>query len=188
MVTEAKAVLRRRLRSARGRLHPEHRDAETERTVAALRRWLERLGWPPVASYAATGSELDLADLHRRIWRRNGTLLLPRVSGERRLTWHRIDAETQLEPGFHGILEPDPGLAPTVDLHDAVVLLVPGVGFTVDGHRLGQGGGFYDQLIAHSPHAVTVGVGFACQRVESVPCEDHDAVLERVLLGGRWVR
>lgn len=186
MVAAAKQVLRRRLRGLRSRLPPPERAAETAATIATLAAWLVELGWPPVASYVAAGSELDLDPLHRRIWERGGELLLPRVCGDGALAWHRVDGPQQLVDGYRGIREPDPTLTPEGVLDGAVALLVPGVGFTADGHRLGQGGGFYDRVLARGEHRVSVGIGFGCQGLAELPLEAHDGVLDRVLIAGRW--
>jgi 5-formyltetrahydrofolate cyclo-ligase len=62
------------------------------------------------------------------------------------------------------------------------VVLVPGLAFTVDGHRLGQGGGWYDRFLEHiRPDCRTIGVGFAVQLVDTMPIEHHDVVLDRVV-------
>jgi len=62
------------------------------------------------------------------------------------------------------------------------VVVVPGVAFTVDGDRLGQGGGWYDRFLpAVRPECTTVGVAFAEQIVDSLPIEPHDVRIDRVV-------
>jgi 5-formyltetrahydrofolate cyclo-ligase len=71
---------------------------------------------------------------------------------------------------------PDPS---AVDL-----VIVPGVAFTPDGHRLGQGGGWYDRFLAGvRPGTPTVGVCFDVQVVPSLPVEPHDVHVDRVVSG-----
>jgi 5-formyltetrahydrofolate cyclo-ligase len=41
------------------------------------------------------------------------------------------------------------------------VVVVPCVGFTASGHRLGYGGGYYDRWLAARPHVVAVGVAWS---------------------------
>jgi 5-formyltetrahydrofolate cyclo-ligase len=70
--------------------------------------------------------------------------------------------------------EPD---ASTVD-----VVVVPGLAFTNGGHRIGQGGGWYDRFLAGiRPDAVTVGVAFREQLVDELPVEAHDIRLHHVI-------
>ncbi len=53
------------------------------------------------------------------------------------------------------------------------VLVVPGLGFDVEGHRLGFGAGHYDRSLAVT-EAWPVGLAFALQRVERLPRAPHD--------------
>jgi 5-formyltetrahydrofolate cyclo-ligase len=62
------------------------------------------------------------------------------------------------------------------------LILVPGVAFSTDGHRLGRGGGFYDRLLAgRASAAFKLGVCFRLQLRASIPCEQHDIVLDLVI-------
>ena len=73
-----------------------------------------------------------------------------------------------LRPGPYGILEPAEGeVAEKLD-----VIICPGLAFTPEGARLGQGGGFYDRALARYPAARKIGVAFACQILPSLPCEN----------------
>lgn len=103
-------------------------------------------------------------------------------------------APDDLAPGFRRIPEP-PRDAPAVALEAIDLIAVPGLGFDAEGRRLGQGGGYYDRLLADPRRrAVTVGVGFACQIIDRVPVDGHDVALdvvvtERGVAGrGRWLR
>jgi len=46
--------------------------------------------------------------------------------------------------------------------------------------RLGYGAGFYDTFLARV-HALTVGLGYALQRVDTLPHEPHDILLDAVI-------
>ena len=62
------------------------------------------------------------------------------------------------------------------------VVIVPGLAFTVDGHRLGQGGGHFDRFLPRlSPSCLKAGVAFREQVVDVVPMEPHDVVLDVVI-------
>ena len=70
--------------------------------------------------------------------------------------------------------EPDPV---TIDL-----VVVPGVAFTASGHRLGQGGGWYDRFLPGlRPGVMRIGVCFAECLVDELPTEAHDVVMDRVI-------
>lgn len=62
------------------------------------------------------------------------------------------------------------------------VIIVPGTAFTVDGARIGQGGGWYDRFLpGRSVEAVLIGVAFSPQIVESLPTESHDVTLDIIV-------
>lgn len=67
------------------------------------------------------------------------------------------------------------------------VVVVPGLAFTPDGHRLGQGGGHYDRFLARlRPECVTIGVCFAEQVCERLPAEAHDVRVDVVVTDAGW--
>lgn len=62
------------------------------------------------------------------------------------------------------------------------VFIVPGTAFTVDGDRVGQGGGWYDRfLVGRRDDSVLIGVAFSPQIVESLPTEPHDVTVHVVV-------
>jgi 5-formyltetrahydrofolate cyclo-ligase len=62
------------------------------------------------------------------------------------------------------------------------LMIVPGLAFTRDGHRLGRGGGFYDRYLALLPStAVKIGVCFSVQIVPSLPAEPHDQHMNAII-------
>lgn len=87
-------------------------------------------------------------------------------------------------------LQPAPwgGLQPGDDAQsaDPQVLVVPLLGFTGDGHRLGQGGGHYDRYLAGHTSAVPIGIGWDCQQVPALPLEPHDCPLRAVITPTRF--
>lgn len=67
------------------------------------------------------------------------------------------------------------------------LLLIPLVGFDRAGYRLGYGGGYYDRtLAAASPRPMTIGIGYACTRLDSIHSQPHDIGLDRILTEDGW--
>jgi 5-formyltetrahydrofolate cyclo-ligase len=70
--------------------------------------------------------------------------------------------------------EPDPA---AIDL-----VVVPGVAFTASGHRLGQGGGWYDRFLTGlRPGVQRIGVCFRECLVDEIPTEAHDITMDLVI-------
>lgn len=85
--------------------------------------------------------------------------------------------ESDLEPGPFGILQPRAEAEAIVPQ----ALIVPLVGFSVQGDRLGQGGGHYDRWLEKHPQTTAIGLGWDCQEVASLPVEAHDRRLDMIV-------
>lgn len=61
------------------------------------------------------------------------------------------------------------------------VIIVPMLGFDKQLHRLGYGGGYYDQLLARHPDAVKIGVCYENGRLAALPSEAHDIPMNLIV-------
>lgn len=179
--SDAKTRLRAAMRARRARLDPAvlaaagvavcRRLASLE-VVAEARR---------VAAYRAARGEIPLDALLDG--ERREAFTLPRVVGDD-LEFVAWRADQSFAPGAFGILEPVGGARVALADHDAV--LVPLTAFDGRGHRLGQGGGFYDRalasLVSGGPtRPAIIGVAHWFQRVDEVPVEHWDVPLDAVV-------
>ena len=64
------------------------------------------------------------------------------------------------------------------------LLLVPGLAFTLHGHRLGRGKGYYDRLLSSLKSLpnppVTVGIAMDMQILSEIPVDLHDQLVDRL--------
>ena len=63
------------------------------------------------------------------------------------------------------------------------VVLVPCVGFTADGHRLGYGGGYFDRWLALHPDVTSIGVAWVMSEIASADFapQPHDQTLTLIV-------
>jgi 5-formyltetrahydrofolate cyclo-ligase len=62
------------------------------------------------------------------------------------------------------------------------LILVPGIAFSKDRHRLGRGGGFFDRLLAgRAKDSFKLGICFSFQMLDALPREPHDIVMDAVV-------
>ena len=94
------------------------------------------------------------------------------------------DLEADIVTGRFGIREPRTGCA-RLSLKRLDLILVPGIAFDLDGHRLGRGRGYYDRLLGELQGA-RCGVAFDQQIVDRVPIEPHDMRLSCIVTPTRW--
>ena len=97
------------------------------------------------------------------------------------LSFRAITSESELEPGRLGVREPtDASELVAVDRVDLFV--VPGLGFTQEGKRLGRGGGYYDATLrAGGVRSRRVGLAFTEQMVDDLPSADDDMDMDLVV-------
>ena len=134
-----------------------------------------------VGFYVSSGHEVETHEMIRDCFRMGKQVAVPKCGDKAAdMSLYRIDSFDDLMPGAFGILEPCDSVD-KVELDVIDVLIVPGLGFDRSGHRLGQGGGYYDALLASSPRAVVVGIAFGVQIVDAIPVEVHDAVVDLIV-------
>lgn len=60
------------------------------------------------------------------------------------------------------------------------IVIVPGLGFSADGKRLGKGKGFYDRYLQDST-VLKIGIGFEIQIESNIPTDSHDVKMDFVV-------
>jgi 5-formyltetrahydrofolate cyclo-ligase len=176
-----KTALRQQLRARLASLTPAERATASTRFRDQVLRFP---GWhraSRILLYAPMTGELDVALLWHDALSARKSLCFPRFVPATGLFEARLveDPHRDLHVGAFGIREP--GSDSTVlSLNRLDLVLVPGLGFTPDGHRLGRGRGYYDRLLPEI-RGLKCGVGFDQQMVDAIPCESHDVILDCIL-------
>lgn len=179
---DTKQALRRTARAARAAFVATlTADARTalEMALAGIVRPLAAAAHYP-ASYAALGPEIDPVHIEKVL----GPHAFPRVSGDT-LFFHLAEWPA-LSPGFGQIPEP----AANMPLVTPDLLLVPLLAATLDGRRLGQGGGFYDRTLRRlraEARVTAIGLAWDVQLVADLPLDPWDERLDYVATPTRLV-
>ena len=90
-----------------------------------------------------------------------------------------MDDLSKVEKGYAGIPEPIAD-EPVADDETALVLM-PGLAFDPQGHRIGYGGGFYDKFLAQEPNHPTLALCYEFQMLEHLETEEFDIPVDTVL-------
>ena len=117
-------------------------------------------------------------------------VILPRVINETQMTWHHYDGTWTTDT--LGIATPGNDSSPSesADISTAAAIFIPSVAASIDGRRLGRGGGYYDRLLEHLPQhsaggplriAVIDVAGLLPEGV--IPMDAHDGWVDSVLVG-----
>lgn len=103
---------------------------------------------------------------------------VPKVYGDD-MKFIYITDFSQVEKGYAGIPEPIAD-EPVADDPTALVLM-PGLAFDKDGHRIGYGGGFYDRFLAAERNHPTLALCYDFQMLPALETEEFDIPVDCVL-------
>lgn len=186
-LSETKRVVRATLKARRAALPAEQR---VRASALACQHLKASEAWPiggGVALFAPFGDEIDPTALAVYA---PGLVAYPQVVADDLI--FRVAELRDLTPAPpFGI--PEPAVTCPV-VEDLALIVVPGLGFTKEGHRIGYGRGFYDRALlrlrlAH-PRLVAVGFGFAAQIEPTLPVGPQDQPLDALVTedGFSWTR
>src|SRR5438105_1040938 len=161
--SQLKTQLRLKLREEARRFSPADRAAASAQICQRLQ---EQAVWKEARSilfYYPMPDEPDLHPLFASALAEGKTAVLPRYSTVRGdyEACQVCELERDLQPGAFGIREPVSACS-IFDLKKLDFVLAPGIGFTLNGLRLGRGKGYYDRLLAQIP-GCKCGVAFDWQ-------------------------
>ena len=173
-----KAAVRRQLRQTLAALSEQDRHAKSVAACSLIAASAEFAAARVVMLFLSTPTEVDTAPLALKCWQAGKTVVAPKVSWDQRrmLPIEIVSLNTGMTITGPGVREPVGGKPMPVDFIDLVI--VPGLGFSPTGYRIGRGMGFYDRFLAQSEFlGVSCGLAFEEQVVEQLPILDHDMPL-----------
>lgn len=184
-----KHPLRARLRELRKRLSPQEQNAAAARLVTRLVASPLLRASQRIACYLPNDGEIDPTRLIERLWEMKRQCYLPVLSrlSRDRLWFARVLPDTPLSPNRFGIPEPVVSARSLLRAQELDLILMPLVGFDLQGNRLGMGGGFYDRSLEflrqrrcwRKPRLL--GLAHECQRVEELIPDPWDIPLQGVV-------
>jgi 5-formyltetrahydrofolate cyclo-ligase len=130
-----------------------------------------------IMTYLHYREEVETSGIAQEILRQGKRLLVPLCKQEETelIACEIRDLSRDVCPGLLGIPEPRPEALRPVPPQEIDLVLVPGVAFDYQGHRIGYGKGYYDRFLPKlKPDAGVIGLAFACQVVEKIEPAEHD--------------
>ena len=103
---------------------------------------------------------------------------VPKVYGDDMRFIYLTDL-SRVEKGYAGI--PEPIADGPVAQDTTALVLMPGLVFDPQGHRIGYGGGFYDRFLSQEPNHPTVALCYEFQMMPSLQTEEFDIPVDCVL-------
>jgi 5-formyltetrahydrofolate cyclo-ligase len=180
-LNESKAKLRKKILDLRALIGNDMSEMASQSTWALLQKNADFKKSGVVAAFASIRGEIDTYPILEGVLAAGKKLALPHVSKDKtQLRFYEVKDLNGLTPGEFGILCPEPVHAVAMDKID--LILVPGLAFDRKGYRLGFGKGYYDRALPNlRPSALSVGLCYSFQLVDSVPAGTHDIPVKALL-------
>lgn len=131
-----------------------------------------------VYGYLPYNQEVRTVELLEQAIADGKRVAVPKVYGDE-MKFVYMDDLSQVEKGYAGIPEPIAD-DPVAEDTDALVLM-PGLAFDPQGHRIGYGGGFYDKFLAREPGHPTVALCYDFQMYPHLETEEFDKSVDLVI-------
>ena len=178
-----KTALRKHLLEKRDAISAELRDILSKNIHQNLKHISSYINSQNIACYFPIGSEVDTYAIMLDILRQNKCLLLPRIVNDN-LMFYNVPSLEKLEKGNFGIMEPKDSCK-KADRIDCV--LIPTVGVSKLGIRLGYGKGYYDKFLS-STDAIKISLTYSKQIVKIIPSDSHDIKMNWIVTEDDYIK
>lgn len=131
-----------------------------------------------VYGYMPYNQEVRTTSMMEQVLKDGKTLALPKVYGDR-MEFIVVTDLSQVAEGYCGI--PEPIHDGPIAADETALVLMPGMAFDKEGHRMGYGGGFYDKFLAKEPNHPTLALCYEFQLLPHLETEAHDIPVDCVL-------
>ena len=135
-----------------------------------------------IGAYYPIGSEILTQDIMQEALSEGKEVFLPKVVGKN-IEFRKIQNFSNLEKGSFDIMEPRDECPVNSKLD---VILVPTVGISPKGVRLGYGFGFYDRFLAENK-IDTISLTLEKQIIKNIPRSDHDIIINWIVTEDRII-
>ena len=131
-----------------------------------------------IYGYLPYNQEVRTVPMLERALREGKRVAVPKVYGEEMRFIYLADL-SKVAKGYSGIPEPIEDGPVAEDAH--ALVLMPGLAFDRQGHRIGYGGGFYDKFLAREPEHPTIALCYDFQLLPELETEEFDIPVDTVL-------
>lgn len=131
-----------------------------------------------IYGYLPYNQEVRTVPMLERALKDGKKVAVPKVYGEE-MKFLYLDNLNAVSKGYAGI--PEPIADEPVAQDETALVLMPGLAFDPQGHRIGYGGGFYDKFLAAEPNHPTLALCYEFQMLPKLDVEDHDIPVDTVL-------
>ena len=131
-----------------------------------------------IYGYLPYNQEVRTVPMLEQAIRDGKQVAVPKIYGDE-MKFIMLPDLSLVETGYSGIPEPIADGPEGDDPH--ALVLMPGLAFDKEGHRIGYGGGFYDKFLAKEPEHPTLALCYDFQMLPKLETEEFDIPVDAVI-------
>lgn len=173
-----KKALRAEIRAKKRAMTAQEIEEKSAALAKAFYETAEYKNAKTIYGYLPYNQEVRTTRMLSRALADGKRVAVPKVYGDE-MKFILLSDLNQVAKGYAGI--PEPIADGPVAADPTALVLMPGLAFDPEGHRLGYGGGFYDKFLAAEPDHPTLALCYDFQMLPHLDTESYDIPVDRVL-------
>ena len=141
--------------------------------------------------YVSFNNEVDTQEIIKELLiKKEKTIIIPYVvKNNPILQLSELHNFNELEPKTFDILEPKESYIREFNPEKIDIILIPGIVFDLNGHRIGYGYGHYDRFLkTMKNNLIKIGFAYDFQIVNKIPEEQHDVPMDIIVTEKRVLK
>jgi 5-formyltetrahydrofolate cyclo-ligase len=183
-VSLQKAESRKALKIARANIPEVERKDSSNSITEQVLKLDEIRDAETIFIYISYTTEVHTHHLIKNLLASGKILAVPKIVNSEYMQAETFSSWEDLVSGELGILTPA-NAEPYNKPFD--VAIVPGLGFSLSGHRMGFGKGYYDKWFAINEVSHRIALAFEAQLVDEIPFEDTDVPMDKIITEQRVI-
>jgi len=179
-----KQQAREYVRKASLKITPERIVAANRQIYTSCYSVLRRKNIKSLFIYVSRENEADTHMLIKHFLKDKINVYVPKVIGDNEMVAARLMTWDSLITGRYGLREPKHFEEVAVEID---MVIAPGLAFTIEGARLGQGRGYYDRWLTENSYADTIALAYEHQILSVVPTSRHDVSVAEIITEKRRI-
>lgn len=173
-----KKYIRACVREQKKKLTSEDVNFRTEKILKYLYEAKEFKEAHNIFTYVNYNQEVNTMLLIKECWKLGKNVFVPKVIGNE-MFFYRIHSLDDLESGAYGI--PEPIESCKASSKNTGLMIMPGLAFDKEHHRIGYGGGFYDKYLEKFPEFYKIALCYDFQVFDKIITDKFDIPVDLVI-------
>lgn len=185
-----KKNIRKKMHKIRESMSNTERMKKSDQICERVENFIHEENLRSIMVFVGMKNEVDTLSLIDRLIDYEKIVLAPVMDEVTKelLPYRLIDHENELVRNDYGIYEPHPQICELFPIEQIELVLVPGLAFDKNGHRVGYGGGYYDRFLKKCSRAIWLGLAYEKQLTDHIPHEKWDVPVEMIATEERMCR